>query len=124
MDSTKEILQQLRGKKVKQSYEQIRNQSKAEHGFKSQGSQTRPVDTKGVPLRGKRPGTNALQTPRRRPQRKRQLVLLVDFLVRLYRGAFQRVYVFSPSVFIDSAWKPVFKYVPGRGQRTGTMGLR
>jgi energy-coupling factor transporter ATP-binding protein EcfA2 len=38
-------------------------------------------------------------------------VLLVDFLVRLYRHAFQRVYVFSPSVFIDSSWKPVFKYV-------------
>ena len=38
-------------------------------------------------------------------------VLLVDFLVRLYKHAFQRVYVFSPSVFIDSAWKPVFKYV-------------
>jgi hypothetical protein len=38
-------------------------------------------------------------------------VLLVDFLVRLYRGAFQRIFVFSPSVFIDSSWKPVFKYV-------------
>ena len=38
-------------------------------------------------------------------------VLLVDFLVRLYKHAFQRVYVFSPSVHIDSAWKPVFKYV-------------
>ena len=38
-------------------------------------------------------------------------VLLVDFLVRLYKHAFQRVYVFSPSIFIDSAWKAVFKYV-------------
>ena len=38
-------------------------------------------------------------------------VLLVDFLVRLYRGAFQRIFVFSPSIHIDSAWKPVFKYV-------------
>ena len=38
-------------------------------------------------------------------------MLLVDFLVRLYKHAFQRVYVFSPSVHIDSAWKPVFKYV-------------
>ena len=36
---------------------------------------------------------------------------MVDFLVRLYKHAFQRVYVFSPSVHIDSAWKPVFKYV-------------
>ena len=33
------------------------------------------------------------------------------FLVRLYKHAFQRVYVFSPSIFIDSSWKPVFKYV-------------
>ena len=38
-------------------------------------------------------------------------VLLVDFLVRLYKHAFQRVYVFSPSVHCDSAWKPVFRYV-------------
>ncbi len=38
-------------------------------------------------------------------------VLLVDFLVRLYIHAFQRVYVFSPSIFIDRAWKPVFKYM-------------
>ena len=37
--------------------------------------------------------------------------MLVDFLVRLCRHAFQRIYVFSTSVFVDSACKPVFKYV-------------
>ena len=44
------------------------------------------------------------------PSRGGKSVLLIDFLVRLYKRAFQRIYAFSPSVFIDSAWKPVFKY--------------
>jgi hypothetical protein len=37
--------------------------------------------------------------------------VLVDMLLRIYRGCFARVYVFSPSVNIDMAWKPVKDYV-------------
>ena len=36
---------------------------------------------------------------------------LVDMIVRLYRGAFERIYVFSPSVHVDSAWGPVKDYI-------------
>ena len=36
---------------------------------------------------------------------------LVDMLVRLYKGCWARIYVFSPSVDVDSAWLPVKKYV-------------
>ena len=32
-------------------------------------------------------------------------------LVRLYKGCWARIYVFSPSVDVDSAWLPVKKYV-------------
>ena len=36
---------------------------------------------------------------------------LVDMLIRLYRGCWARIYVWSPSVDVDSAWLPVKKYV-------------
>ena len=37
--------------------------------------------------------------------------VLVDMLLRIYRGCFARIYVFGPSVDIDMAWKPVKYYV-------------
>ena len=37
--------------------------------------------------------------------------VLVDMLLRIYRGCFARIYVFSPSVDIDYAWKLVKYYV-------------
>jgi hypothetical protein len=38
-------------------------------------------------------------------------VLLVSLLLDMYRGAFARIYVFSPSVDIDAAWRPVKDYI-------------
>ena len=37
--------------------------------------------------------------------------LLVSLLLDMYRGAFARIYVFSPSVDIDAAWRPVKDYI-------------
>ena len=37
--------------------------------------------------------------------------LVVDILTRLYAGAFERIYVFSPSVHLDSVWTVVKAYV-------------
>ena len=37
--------------------------------------------------------------------------LVVDILTRLYAGAFERIYVFSPSVHLDSVWNVVKDYV-------------
>jgi len=45
------------------------------------------------------------------PSGSGKTVVLVDLILRIYRGAFERIYVFSPSVNIDSAWKPVKDYV-------------
>ena len=39
------------------------------------------------------------------------MVLLVSLLLDMYRGAFARIYVFSPSVDIDAAWRPLKDYV-------------
>ena len=38
-------------------------------------------------------------------------MLLVSLLLDQYRGAFARIYVFSPSVIIDRTWDPVRTYV-------------
>ena len=36
------------------------------------------------------------------PSGKGKSVFLADYILRLYRGAFERIYIFSPSVHLDS----------------------
>ena len=36
--------------------------------------------------------------------------VLVDLVLRLYRGCFSRIYVFSPSVHLDPTWAPIKTY--------------
>jgi hypothetical protein len=36
---------------------------------------------------------------------------LADLILRHYRGCFERIFIFSPSVDIDSVWDPVKEYV-------------
>ena len=38
-------------------------------------------------------------------------VLLQNMILDIYRGCWERVYIFSPSINIDSAWLPVKKYL-------------
>lgn len=38
-------------------------------------------------------------------------VLLQNLILDVYRGCFERVYIFSPSINVDSAWVPVKKYL-------------
>ena len=37
--------------------------------------------------------------------------LLVSMILDIYRGAFERVFIWSPSVNLDSIWLPVKKYI-------------
>ena len=37
--------------------------------------------------------------------------VLVDMILRLYRDCFERLYIFSPSIHLDSTWAPVKEYV-------------
>lgn len=44
------------------------------------------------------------------PSNSRKSVLLQSIILDIYRGCFERVYIFSPSIHIDSVWKPVLDY--------------
>ena len=44
------------------------------------------------------------------PSNSGKTVLLVDLLTRIYRGCFERIYVFSASVDLDSVWSVVKDY--------------
>ena len=48
------------------------------------------------------------------PSGSGKTILLQNLLLDIYRGAFERIYVFSPSVHLDHAWDPVKKYVEGK----------
>ena len=51
------------------------------------------------------PGTMHRHLPR--PQQIRQNSLILE----QYRGVFERIYIFSPSIAVDDGWIPVKKYI-------------
>ena len=62
------------------------------------------------------------------PSKSGKTVALVSLILEQYRGVFERIYVFSPSVNIDDGWIPVKKYIEGdlgvNTERIGTSGTR
>mgnify|MGYP003345871277 CR=1 FL=1 len=44
------------------------------------------------------------------PSGSGKTVLLSNLILNVYRGCFERIFVFSPSIDIDATWKPVKKY--------------
>ncbi len=44
------------------------------------------------------------------PSGSGKTVLLSSLILKMYRGCFERVYLFSPSVNIDQTWEAVKKY--------------
>ena len=38
-------------------------------------------------------------------------VLLTNMILDIYKGCFSRIYVWSPSIEVDSTWKPVKDYI-------------
>ena len=48
-----------------------------------------------------------------RPSKSGKTVALISLILEQYRGVFERIYVFSPSVNIDDGWIPVKKYIQG-----------
>ena len=38
-------------------------------------------------------------------------VLIQNLILKIYRGSFERIYIFSPSVNVDDTWKAVKKYI-------------
>ncbi|CAE7477747.1 FV3-083R [Symbiodinium natans] len=45
------------------------------------------------------------------PSASGKTVLLVSMILEQYRSCFERIYIFSPSVEVDSAWQPVKDYI-------------
>ena len=37
--------------------------------------------------------------------------LIVHLILRIYRNVFERVYIWSPSIYRDPAWKPVIDFI-------------
>lgn len=38
-------------------------------------------------------------------------ILLQNMILDIYRGCFERIYIFSPSIDVDQTWQPVKKYI-------------
>jgi len=45
------------------------------------------------------------------PSGSGKTVLLVSMILDIYRDCFARIYIWSPSVFVDQSWEPVKKYI-------------
>ena len=46
-----------------------------------------------------------------RPRKSGKTVALISMILEQYRGVFEKVYIFSPSINIDDGWIPVKKYI-------------
>ena len=45
------------------------------------------------------------------PSGSGKTVLLSNMILDIYKGCFSRVYIFSPSIEVDSTWVPVKEYI-------------
>jgi GTPase SAR1 family protein len=45
------------------------------------------------------------------PSGSGKTILLQNFILDIYRDAFERIYIWSPSINVDSSWQPVKKYI-------------
>ena len=45
------------------------------------------------------------------PSKSGKTVALISMILEQYRGVFEKIYIFSPSIGIDDSWIPVKKYI-------------
>ena len=45
------------------------------------------------------------------PSGSGKTVLLTNMILDIYKGCFSRIYIWSPSIEVDSTWKPVKDYI-------------
>ena len=45
------------------------------------------------------------------PSKSGKTVALISMILEQYRGVFEKIYIFSPSIGIDDGWIPVKKHV-------------
>ena len=45
------------------------------------------------------------------PSKSGKTVALISMILEQYRGCFERIYIFSPSINVDDGWRPVKQYI-------------
>ena len=45
------------------------------------------------------------------PSNSGKSILLQNIILDIYRGCFEKIYIFSPSIHIDNVWLPVKDYL-------------
>ena len=45
------------------------------------------------------------------PSKSGKTVALISMILEQYRGCFERIYLFSPSINVDDGWRPVKQYI-------------
>ena len=45
------------------------------------------------------------------PSHSGKTVLLQNLILKVYRGCFERIFIFSPSIMVDTTWDPVKEYI-------------
>ena len=45
------------------------------------------------------------------PSGSGKTVLLINMILDIYKNCFERIYIWSPSINVDSVWLPVKKYI-------------
>ena len=45
------------------------------------------------------------------PSKSGKTVALISLILEQFRGCFERIYIFSPSINVDDGWQPVKKYI-------------
>ena len=45
------------------------------------------------------------------PSGSGKTILLQNLILNIYKNCFSRIYIFSPSIDVDSTWIPVKKYI-------------
>ena len=48
------------------------------------------------------------------PSGSGKTILLQNMILDIYKGCFSRIYIFSPSIDVDSTWLPVKEYIEKR----------
>ena len=73
----------------------------------------KPIDLKDYARKRSKHG-HVPKVPLRRillaPSGSGKTVLLSNLILNIYRGCFERIFVFSPSIDIDKTWEPVKQY--------------
>ena len=60
---------------------------------------------------GPRGGSGTVHRHLPRPRKSGKTVALISLILEQYRGVFDRIYIFSPSIAVDDGWIPVKKYI-------------